>query len=59
MKASDLCLDCGLCCNGTLWPGVFVEESKHHLFKWVEKREVKWWWVRHEAEGWEQGEKGK
>jgi len=54
MKASDLCLDCGLCCNGTLWPGVFVEESKHHLFKWVEKREVNFGFVMHEPEGCEQ-----
>ena len=40
MKATDLCLDCGLCCNGTLWPGVYVEESKHHLFKNVVKEKT-------------------
>ena len=40
MKATDLCLDCGLCCNGTLWPGAYVEESKHHLFKNVVKEKT-------------------
>lgn len=33
MKASDLCLDCGLCCNGVLHPGIVIEKSKMHLFK--------------------------
>jgi|TARA_R100001377_G_scaffold42256_1_gene23855 Fe-S-cluster containining protein len=41
MKANDLCLDCGLCCNGTLSPGVYVEESKHHLFKNILKENKK------------------
>jgi Fe-S-cluster containining protein len=40
MKANDLCLDCGLCCDGTLWPGVYVEESKHHLFKHIVKEKT-------------------
>ena len=40
MEATDLCLDCGLCCNGTLWPGVFVEKSKHHLFKNIVKEKT-------------------
>ncbi len=34
--SSDLCTDCGLCCDGTLFPGMFVTEAERHLFSSVE-----------------------
>ena len=33
---SDLCTSCGLCCDGTLFPAVFLEKEKRHLFTIVE-----------------------
>jgi len=54
MKANDLCLDCGLCCNGTLWPGVYVEESKHHLFKNIVKKKINFGLAKQGGDGCEQ-----